>query len=232
MATVIGVMDRPGWRARTDNIVVADPESERLTWVPRDLWVDSLGNRVNTAFARGGHDGLRRALAELGVAADHSVCVQRAAVERLLAGLAVTVPVGEPEEFVYPLRPDTRVQDGAKVVRFEPPAERLTGERIHQWLGARRRPDGAGSDLVRIERQQVLVRTLLREGFDPSPLLEAPELVSASSDAALGEVARVAPHWRFRTLGPVRDRTIDGMTVLVRGRDWSRLLLRSLRIPR
>lgn len=232
MATVVGVMDRPGWRARTDNIVVVDASRERLTWIPRDLWVESLHNRVNTAFARGGHDGLRRALAELGVHAEHSLCVQRAGAERLLAGAAVTVRVERLEEFLYPTGPEVRVQDSSKVVRFDPPSERLTGERIHQWLGARRRPDGAGSDLVRIERQQEFVRALLRDGFDASPLIEAPELVSVSSGAALAEVAQAAPDWRYRTLRPVRDRTIDGMTVLVRGRDWPRLLRRSLRIPR
>jgi hypothetical protein len=54
-ATVIGVMDRDSWAARTDNLVVIEPRRHRLFWIPRDRWSDVVGDRINTAFCRGGH---------------------------------------------------------------------------------------------------------------------------------------------------------------------------------
>ena len=57
-------MDRSGWPANTDNIVVVDPAEQRFLWVPRDLWCEGVGDRINAAFGRGGHRGLVEALAE------------------------------------------------------------------------------------------------------------------------------------------------------------------------
>lgn len=215
MAVVVTVMDRDGWDARTDNIVVADPDRRRLVWVPRDLWADSLRDRINCAFARGGHEGLLSGLQDLGLEARHSVCVRREAIEAAVADLTVTVPVTEPLDFWYPLSPTEPIEEGRKLVRFDPPAESLSGERIHQWLGARLRPGRASSDLERIERQQVFVRGLLDDGFDFARLLARPELVSASSGPALEELGQVSSDWDFKTLGPVAPETIDGMMVLV-----------------
>ena len=87
-------------------------------------------------------------------------CVTREATEAALADVSVTVPVPARMVFEYPLEPTARIEDGSKTITFEPPAERLSGERIHQWLGAR-----AGSDLHRITRQQFFLRRLLERGF-------------------------------------------------------------------
>jgi hypothetical protein len=121
----------------------------------------------------------------------------------------------EAVDFWYPLSPTEPIEEGRKLVRFDPPAETLSGERIHQWLGARLRPDRASSDLERIERQQVFVRTLLDDGFDFGRVLARSQLVSASSEAAVQELEQVTSEWSFETLGPVAPETIDGMMVLV-----------------
>jgi hypothetical protein len=216
VATVVTVMDRPGFDQRTDNIVVVQPARHRLLWVPRDVWCDTLGDRVNGAFAAGGHDGLRRALASLGIEVDHSVCVPRAAVERALRDLVVTVPVPQPLRFWYPLEPLSRVQDGRKPVDFRPPSESLRGERIHQWLGARygRDPAVPASDLARIRRQQVFVRALLRQGVDLATVLDDPEPPWASDPAAFDDLRRVRAWWRLATADQVYDLVIDGLQVL------------------
>src|SRR6266550_2455993 len=121
MSTVVTIMDRPGWTSRTDNVVIVDPAAEQLLWVPRDLWCDSLHNRVNVAFARGGHEGLMAALAENDFGVHHSLCLARGAVERALADVDVVVPVERALSYWYPLQPQTRIQEGRKVVRFDPP---------------------------------------------------------------------------------------------------------------
>jgi anionic cell wall polymer biosynthesis LytR-Cps2A-Psr (LCP) family protein len=231
VATVVTVMDREGWDQRTDNIVVADPDRRELVWVPRDLWVESLRDRVNGAFCSGGHEKLIGALGELGLAVEHSLCVSRTAVERALSGVSVAVPVKERLDYWYPLSPTEEIEAGRKQVTFEPPQEQLSGERIHQWLGARFAVDRASSDLERIERQQAFVFALLEDGFDWEQLVADSELVSTSSADAFTELAAVAADWKARTLGPVAPETIDEMMVLVLRkpappRRWLRLLRR------
>lgn len=216
MATAVCVLDRDDWAANTDNIVVVDPVRELLLWVPRDIWCPSFKDRINTAFARGGHGLLQAALGEIGIAVDDSLCLRRQAVERALEGLSITVPVTEPLDLLYPLTPLTRVQDGRKVVRFRPPEERLEGERLHQWIGARRALSGKSGDLLRIGRQHVFVRRLLQTGFDFSKALADPELVSMSSSRAMVELGAVRAPWRFATLDDVRPAIIQGKDVLLR----------------
>lgn len=223
MSVALGVLDRDDWQSRTDNLAVVDAVRRRVTAVPRDLWCPRLGERVNVAWKRGGAEALRAALAEHGFAVDGVVCLRRGAVERGLAAIEVEVPVPRPLEFLYPLEPTRRIQEGAKTIRFAPPAERLAGERIHQWLGARRVPHGAGSDLDRVARQLVFVRALLARGFDFAAFLAAPELVATSGGDPIGELASVRASWRFARFDCVRPAQRAGQSVLVPHDAWRSL---------
>ena len=53
-AVVVAILDRDGWTANTDVIVIADASKRRLTWVPRDLWSPMINDRINAAFTHGG----------------------------------------------------------------------------------------------------------------------------------------------------------------------------------
>ena len=225
MPTVVGVMDRDSWTARTDNIVVVDPRRRTLLWVPRDLWCGVVGDRINEAFGRGGPELLLAGLRELGIPAESSVVLLRSAVEHALATLRITVPIDRTRRYWYPLEPTLDLQDGAKLVVFEPPQETLVGERIHQWVGARKSADTPPPklpDLDRIERQKILVRCLLEEGFDFSRTLTDPALVAVHGAGALEQLGAVRADWALRTYHMVKPMTIDGKMVLVR--DSSRLL--------
>ncbi len=224
MATVVCILDRDDWQANADNIVVADPERRLLTWVPRDLWCPALGDRVNAAFARGGHEKLLAALAELGLRVSHSLCLRRRAAEKALAGLSIVVPVPAPLDMLYPLEPRLPIQKGHKIVSFRPPEERLEGERIHQWIGARRVLQGPSGDLARIARQQVFVRRLLEEKFDFAAVLAEADDLRLSSPAALAELGAVRPGWRMAALDAVRPALIAGKEVLLRKRGLERWL--------
>src|SRR5690606_8899462 len=104
---------------------------------------------------------------EIGLAVAEGLCLGREAVKEGLAGAEVLMPVTRPLEFWYPLAPELEIEDGRKPVRFEPPVERLAGERLHQWIGARYSDaDADAGDLRRIERQQELLAVMLGEGFD------------------------------------------------------------------
>jgi anionic cell wall polymer biosynthesis LytR-Cps2A-Psr (LCP) family protein len=227
-SAALGILDRDGWAERTDNLVVADARRRRLVWIPRDLWSAAVGDRVNEAFARGGHAMLHAALRELGHPVEASLVLLRSAVERAFETLRITVPVDRPRHYWYPLAPTQRLQDGAKRVAFEPPEETLVGERLHQWVGARTSADPSPPklpDFDRIERQQVLVRRLLQESFDFARALEDPARVSASDARALEALGRVRADWRMTTLDRVEPATIDGKKVLIRRRPWPLHLL-------
>jgi hypothetical protein len=218
VATVVSVMDRRGWGANTDNIVVVDPARRTLTWIPRDLWSPMLGNRINTAFRHEKHATLRAALAEHGVYVSDGLCLQREAVANALRDVSVEIPVPKQLRFWYPLEPEHDIQDGRKLVEFDAPSEVLRGERIHQWIGARYDVAGVdGSDLTRIRRQQVLVRRLLEDAFDFSRALADPKLVSITGDGALDDLGGVNAQWHFAVMDDnLVVETIDGKSVLVR----------------
>jgi anionic cell wall polymer biosynthesis LytR-Cps2A-Psr (LCP) family protein len=215
MSTAVAIMDLDSWRARTDVIVVADSDRKDLRWVPRDLWCDSVGNRINTAFSQGGHELLHLGLAEHDLPVDASLVLRRAATEKALRSAAVTVPVERKLEFWYPLTPSSRLEEARKRIVFEPPEERLEGERLHQWIGARHNVNGSGWDWPRIERQQIFVRALLEQRFDFAAVLTDSELASSSPATATEELSRVKSDWTFSTLSDVSPARIRGREVMV-----------------
>ncbi len=219
MATVVGVMDERSLRARTDVTVVADSERKRLLWVPRDLWCEDLGDRINRAYELGGHAGLKAALAEHGIEADHGLVLSRAGTERVIAGLDVMMPVARAFVLTVPDVPGGDIRKARREVRFDPPATRLCGDMIHDWVAGRysTEPSEAG-DFGRIRRQQLLLAVLLGEGTDLSGALEQPDEFDLTSKAALGELAAARADWTFETLGPLTPRRIDGKEVLTRRR--------------
>ena len=208
MSTVVGVMDRPGWDQNTDNIVVVRPRRRELVWVPRDLWCERYGRRINAAFEYAGHEGLRIALRDLGLRVRSSVCLHREAAGAIAERIDVEVPVERALRFRYQHTPLAPIEEGWRWIEFTPPAERLRGERVHQWLQARFSPEPRDSgDLRRIERQQALVQALLASGFDFTAGLD-PALVSLDGDPR-ADLGSVGAGWRMRTLGPVVPVTIE-----------------------
>lgn len=213
---VVAVMDRAGFDANTDVIVVVRPEARQLLWVPRDLWCPVLGDRINAAYRGGGAGALRAALDEHELHVDGVLCLSRSATERALAGVRVVVPVPARLEFAYPLSPTAPIEDGAKRVVFEPPMAALTGERVHQWIGAR-----GGSDLHRIARQAVLIWRLLDQRFDFAQALTVADAAAwwPHEQAVRPVLATVCADWSTGVLGRLEPETRAGKQVLVRRRD-------------
>jgi hypothetical protein len=219
MATVVGVMDERSLRGRTDVTVVATPELGRLLWVPRDLWCEGLGDRVNRAYELGGHPGLRAALAEHGLLVNHGLVLSRAATERVIAGLDVMMPVARAFSLTVPEVPGGDIREARREVRFDPPAARLHGDLIHDWVAGRYSTEpGEAGDLGRIRRQQLLLAVLIGDGADLGGVLDHAAEFDLTSDEALGDLARVQADWAFETFGPLTPRRIDGKEVLTRRR--------------
>lgn len=170
----VAILDKDSWTSNTDVMEVADLRRGRLTWVPRDLWSERLGDRINTAFAAG---QLLPTLAELGFRCNGSICFRRGATIAALADLEVKRPL----DFWYPLSPMQPIKAGRNKISFRPPLERLSGERLHQWIGARFAVEGPSSDLHRLARQGVLLRALIEQRADFSTVLADAELVESKA---------------------------------------------------
>jgi hypothetical protein len=217
LAAVVGVTDRAGWRdVRTDNLVVVDALRRRLVWVPRDLWSPVVRNRINRAYGLGGFPRLLAALWYLGLPVSHGLILDRTATERFAEGLDVVVPVEAHASFLYPMEPTRPIEEGWKLVRFDPPEERLRGERLHQWVGARYQVGGkVASDLLRIDRQQTLVRVLLETHVPLHGVLEVEDDVRRFRDPER-VLRRVEATWPMYTYGPTHGRELeDGAQVLI-----------------
>jgi hypothetical protein len=228
MSVAVAVLDRDDPSACTDNIAVVDAGKALITWIPRDLWCECLQARINAAYGGGGAGQLIAALAEHGYPVEGVLVLFRAAAENALRDVTVEVPVDAALRFLYPMEPRARLEDGAKEVRFDPPAEILSGERIHQWLGARRVPGGAGSDLDRIRRQQVLLRRLLEDGFDFRTVLVDGDLQRwTGPEAVRDELRKVRSDWFFETFDDVVPRNIGGQSVLISRRGPRYSILRT-----
>ena len=215
MPTVIALIDHDEAGYRTDVLVVADRRRKRLLWVPRDLWSFRHQERVNSAYSGGGFDELFDVLAELGVPVDEGIVLPRSSTGQLLSGLRVTVPVDRPLEFRYPDGP-VRIEVREKIVRFEPPAEVLEGERIHQWIGARygvARSRDTG-DLARLARQRTFVAALLEQGCDLARALGSVP-ADRTSNRAGAELRRVNRRWELAWYHTVAATRINDAEVLL-----------------
>jgi len=205
-------MDEDNWTSRTDVIVVVDTSRRRLTWVPRDLWAPGIADRINLAFA---HGQLLPQLAALGFPCSGLLGLRRSATEAALANIDIDVTVSETMEFWYPLTPMQRIEDGRKRIVFSPPSERLSGERLHQWIGARYGVAGGGSDLNRLRRQITLLRALIAQRADFADVLRNPDRIHIEGDP-LPLLASVTSDWDMRVFDRVRSATIDGKDVLLK----------------
>ncbi len=217
----VAIMDEDNWTSRTDILVVVDAARRRLTWIPRDLYAPGIDNRINRAFARG---QLQPALAELGFPCDGFLCLRRGATIAALANVEVEVPVERPLDFWYPLEPLRPIEEGRKQVSFRPPSERLSGERLHQWIGARYGVNRETSDLDRLRRQTVLLRALLARHADFTAVLADAGLYRIEGNDPLPVLVQVTAGWDMRVFDRVHSERKRSMLLLVKS-TWPRYLL-------
>jgi hypothetical protein len=133
------------------------------------------------------------AVAGLGFTAQSAICLRRGASEAALAAAGVSVPIRTPLDFWYPMTPTSRLEDGRQQASFRPPGEMLSGERLHQWIGARTMVNRKGTDFHRMERQIVFLRALIAQGFDFRLVLKEPDLVRITGEDPLPCLAASRP---------------------------------------
>lgn len=152
-----------------------DPENNKLTAlsIPRDTRVNLEGygyRKINAANDYGGPAMAAQAVSNLvpGIAVDRYVRVNVQGIEQLidaLGGIDVYVPK------------DMKYNDFSQhfYVNLKKGQQRLDGEKALQFM--RFRHDNMG-DIGRIQRQQILMRSLSEQALQPSTLIQLPKVFS------------------------------------------------------
>ena len=216
MSIVIAITDCNDWRGRTDNIVVVNSFSKILVWIPRDLWSNVVQFRINAAFSYGGHELLIKAVKEIGFLVKNSICVWPFAIAKILNKLEIKVPVRNKMAFYYPRKPFEK-GGGYELIYFNPPFEILSGERIHQWIGARfsAYKDKSFNDLDRIRRQRIFIQEMIKQKIDLSFNID--EGVSSSDlNKCIDEIRQIDDTWKTAMFNSFEKRKINGAFVLVK----------------
>ena len=152
-----------------------DPATQKLTAlsIPRDTRTQVEGRgltKINTANAEGGPALSAQAVSELlnGVAIDRYIRINVQGVEKLidaLGGVTVYVPK------------DMKYQDDSQhlYINLKAGEHHLNGNQALQFL--RFRHDATG-DIGRIQRQQILMRSLMEQTLNPATVTRLPKILS------------------------------------------------------
>jgi polyisoprenyl-teichoic acid--peptidoglycan teichoic acid transferase len=151
-----------------------DPESEQVAVmsIPRDTRTDVGGEvtKINEANREGGPALSAQAASELmgGIAVDRYIRINVQGVEKLidaLGGVKVNVPV------------DMKYQDDSQhlYINIKAGEQRLNGEKAMQFLRFRYDENG---DIGRIQRQQMLMRSLMEQALNPTTIARLPKILS------------------------------------------------------
>ena len=156
-------------------LVRFDPKTKKLAVlsIPRDTrtWVEGQGRiKINEANYYGGPALAATSVSELlgGVPIDRFVRLNVQAIEKLvdaLGGVKVYVPY------------DMKYQDDSQhlYINLKAGEQHLNGEQALQFLRYRNNQLG---DIGRIQRQQLLMRSLMEQTLNPSTLAKLPQLLS------------------------------------------------------
>ncbi len=218
---VIAVMDRNGWTERTDVIIVVNTTNKTIEWIPRDMYVDLIENRLNTAYKMGGSDYLIKCLEEINIHVDYCLCLLPSFIEKVFKIIdSIKVPVKNNLLFKYPLHRHQPIEDGERLVEFKAPYEILSGDRFHEWIGARFEINPIKSsypDFNRSRRQQLLLNEILKKKdiFDFTSLIHSKD-ANGMNDEIIEILRNIDESW---TLVEIKESQympaiINGMSVL------------------
>ncbi len=166
----IGIMDRNDWKARTDIIIIINFVNKTLTWIPRDTFCNLINNRINMAYSVGKDILLKKCLFELKYKVKDVICILPMFIEQIFNLIGeIKVPITENLSFYYPLHRHLPIENGKKIIYFNSPFDILSGDRFHEFIGARYalKPKGIiGTDIHRIKRQQILLKEILQNKYN------------------------------------------------------------------
>ena len=167
-------MDAGGGNTDTIFILSIENGDTSIIQVPRDSYIDSrsLGPmKANALHARGGPDAVKTELTRLmGRPINHHILVNLEGIRTisdLLGGLEIDVP----KRLYY------RDKSQGLLIDLQPGRQVLKGRELEGFL--RWRHDGQG-DLGRLDRQQLVLKSLFNKLIQPQHLIRLPALVTAA----------------------------------------------------
>jgi anionic cell wall polymer biosynthesis LytR-Cps2A-Psr (LCP) family protein len=211
-------MDRNTWTANTDIIIFVEPSKKTLTWIPRDVYIKDMDNRINAAYRLGRDELLFKSLKSINYDVSYNLCIQPDAIEDIFNQIeTVTVPVEYDRKFKYPLHRHQPIEKGHKIVEFNSPFEDLSGDRIHEWIGARYAVDkksSYSSDLDRILRQQILVRVILKSKKENIKSFKIANM-RGLNDEILEVLKTIDTTWKLTRIRNLEDAYINKKSVFI-----------------
>ncbi len=167
-------MDAGGGNTDTMFILSIENGDTSIIQIPRDSYIDSRSfgpMKANALHARGGPDAVKTELTRLmGRPINHHILVNLEGIRTisdLLGGLEVDVP----KRLYY--------QDKSQglLIDLQPGRQVLKGRALEGFL--RWRHDGQG-DLGRLDRQQLVLKSLFNKLIQPQNLIRLPALITAA----------------------------------------------------
>ena len=151
-----------------------DPSTDKVSVlsIPRDTRtnVDGVVTKINEANREGGPALSAQAVSELmgGVAIDRYMRINVQGVEKLIDALG-GVEVDVPQDMKY--------QDDSQhlYINLKEGRQRLDGDKAIQFLRFRYDENG---DIGRVQRQQILMRSLMNQALNPTTIARLPKILS------------------------------------------------------
>lgn len=183
---VLGVDERKNDKGRSDTMFVVTVDQNvgeaTILSIPRDTRVKIPGrgwDKINHAYAEGGHDLSRKSVEALfGVGIDYDVVVDFAAFYKIVdavGGIDIDV-----EKRMYYEDPYDNL-----VINIRPGLQHMDGKTAIQYVRYR---DGDG-DLGRIERQQKFLKAMLAKVNSPSVIPRIPAIIREVSTAIKTDIS-------------------------------------------
>ncbi len=215
---VITIMDRNAWTNNTDIIIFVEPSKKTLTWIPRDIYIKDIDHRINAAYRLGRDELLFKSLKSINYDVSYNLCIQPYAIEDIFNQIGtITVPVEHDRKFKYPLHRHQPIENGHRIVEFNYPFEDLSGDRIHEWIGARYAVDKTSSyssDLDRILRQQILIKEILKTKKENIKSYKS-EYIRGLNNNILEVLDTIDDTWTYTRIKNLLTATINKKMVLI-----------------
>jgi anionic cell wall polymer biosynthesis LytR-Cps2A-Psr (LCP) family protein len=226
---VICVMDRNEYTDNTDIIIVVNPNLKQLMWVPRDIYSNIIKERINAAYREGEEELLLECLNDIGFDIQHVICLLPNAIEQIFNYInTITVPVDTNRKLYYPLHRHKPIEEGKRIVEFNRPYEILSGDRFHEWIGARTgiktqkyedtgyyKHNLFGSDIDRIFRQQILIKQILLDNIDFNDIYINTEFGRGINIDTINILKTIDNSWTFDYIKNYKGETVNNQRVLV-----------------
>jgi len=111
----------------------------------------------------------------------------------------------------------TLIEDGKKIIEFKAPSEILSGDRFHEWIGARYSINRDATDFDRIYRQEILLTEIIKNKIDFSNLVNSKNY-NGLNEYIINIIKSIDDTWKIKNI-----KYSDFLNIKVNKRDMLKL---------